>query len=335
MTKKKAVLTVTEDLSGLFNGKSERFGGKVKKAKLLKEGDKDRLTIEKALATVTRQMEISGNRPRTISDYNIYVMHFIGTVRTTYVDELNADHIYEWLAIMDVSKQTKLTRLKCLKAFLSRCFDNGWIERKFWRPINIKVDNIVKEGAAERDINILLSVLNLNDFVQLRDATALLLMYKTGLRINTIVHLENRHIDLENNLMKIDGSIIKNHDQLLLPIDGTLNRLLTVLLNQNEAIRTEYHRENNYVFITKQGGIIATSQTHNNIQKRLNKYAKEYGLKNINPHALRRGFAKNLLEKGANIAHISKALGHSNLAVTSQYLHLDKEEVAENLRKFL
>ncbi|GAM12118.1 tyrosine-type recombinase/integrase [Mesobacillus selenatarsenatis] len=335
MTKKKAVLTVTEDLSGLFNGKSEQFGGKVEKAKLLKERDTDRLTIEKALATVTRQMEISGNRPRTISDYNIYVKHFIGTVRTTYVDELNSDHIYEWLAIMDVSKQTKLTRLKCLKAFLSRCFDNGWIERKFWRPINIKVDNIVKEGAAERDINILLSVLNLNDFVQLRDATALLLMYKTGLRINTIVHLENRHIDLENNLMKIDGSIIKNHDQLLLPIDGTLNRLLTVLLNQNEAIRKEYQRENNYVFITKQGGIIATSQTHNNIQKRLNKYAKEYGLKNINPHALRRGFAKNLLEKGANIAHISKALGHSNLAVTSQYLHLDKEEVAENLRKFL
>jgi integrase len=89
------------------------------------------------------------------------------------------------------------------------------------------------------------------------------------------------------------------------------------------------------VFITKQGGIIATSQTHNNIQKRLNKYAKEYGLKNINPHALRRGFSKSLLEKGANIAHISKALGHSNLAVTSQYLHLDKEEVVENLRKFL
>ncbi|MGD7021499.1 tyrosine-type recombinase/integrase [Rossellomorea vietnamensis] len=336
MTKKKAILTVTEDLSGLFEEKkSEHANTKVKKASRSKERNTDRLTLEKALTTITRQMEISGNRPRTISDYNVYVKHFAQTITIKYVDQLNADHVYEWLASMDVSKQTKLTRLKCLKAFLSRCFDNGWIERKFWRPINIKVDNVVKEGAAEQDIKVLLSVLDLNDFVQLRDATAALLMFKTGLRINTIVHLENRHIDFENNLLRIDGSIVKNHDQLLLPIDNTLNRMLTVLIKQNAAIRNEYGKDNSYVFITKQGGIIATSQSHNNIQKRLNKYAKEYGLKNINPHALRRGFAKSLLGKGASIADISKALGHSNLAVTSQYLHLDKEEVAESLRKFL
>ncbi|AFJ62994.1 integrase/recombinase [Bacillus velezensis YAU B9601-Y2] len=53
---------------------------------------------------------------------------------------------------MNVSNQTKLTRLKCLKAFLSRCFDNGWIEIKFWKTINIKVDQKVKEGDAEREV---------------------------------------------------------------------------------------------------------------------------------------------------------------------------------------
>lgn len=336
MAKKKTIFTVNEDFSGLFTDKlegAETRGSKI--AKRSNERGTDRFTIVKALATVTRQMEISGNRPRTISDYSIYVTHFTDTVKVKYIDELNAEHVYEWLAIMNVSNQTKLTRLKCLKAFLSRCFDNGWIESKFWRPINIKVDNVVKEGAAERDIKILLSLLDLGDFVQLRDATAALLMFKTGIRINTLVHLENRHIDLENNLLKIDGTIVKNHDQLLLPIDDNLNRLLSILMRQNDAIRKEYFQNNDYVFVTKQGGIIATSQTHNNIQKRLNKYSKDYGLKNISPHALRRGFAKNLLQKGANIAQISKALGHSNLAVTTQYLHLDKEEVAESLRKFL
>ncbi|MEH7343701.1 tyrosine-type recombinase/integrase [Bacillus sp. JJ1532] len=51
--------------------------------------------------------------------------------------------------------------------------------------------------------------------------------------------------------------------------------------------------------------------------KRLNKYSKQLCLKNINSHALQIGFAQNLLEKGANIARISKALGHGNLAVTT------------------
>jgi site-specific recombinase XerD len=160
-------------------------------------------------------------------------------------------------------------------------------------------------------------------------------MYKTGIRINTIVLLENKHIDFAEKLLRLDGAIMKNHDQLLLPFDETLERMLTILVSQNAAIRREYGARNEYVFITKQGGIISNSPTHNNIQKRLNKYAKQFGLKNINPHALRSGFAKSLLNKGANIAQISKALGHSNLAVTSQYLHLDKEEVAENLRKYL
>jgi site-specific recombinase XerD len=45
--------------------------------------------------------------------------------------------------------------------------------------------------------------------------------------------------------------------------------------------------------------------------------------------------AIGLLKKGANIVYISKVLGHSNLAVTSQYLHLYKAEVAENLLQFL
>ncbi|MDQ0174464.1 tyrosine-type recombinase/integrase [Bacillus chungangensis] len=323
MTKKKQILTVNEDLSDIFAiPKTSR-------------PESDRLTIEKALATVTRQMEISGYRERTISDYNVYVKHFRKTLKIDYIDEITNDSIYDWLASMDVSPQTKLTRVKCLKAFLSRCFDNGWITVRFWKTVKVKVDSNVKEGATENNINALLSVLDLGDFVQLRDATAALLMYRTGIRIKTIAQLENKHIDFEEKLLRLDGAIMKNHEQLLLPFDDVLHRLLTVLIKQNDLIRREYRKDNTYVFITKQGGIIATSPSNNNIQKRLNKYAKQYGLKNINPHALRRGFAKSLLEKGAKITDISRALGHSNLAVTSQYLHLDKEEVAENLRKYL
>jgi len=316
MAKKKSVFTITEDLNNLFIERSAQSKSKP-------EG----LTIDNALMTITRQMEVSGNRPRTISDYSIHVNHFKDTTGLAYLSDITAERIYDWLSLMDVSNQTKLIRLKCLKAFLSRCFYNGWLERQFWKTITIRVDINVKEGAAERDIRTLLSLLNLGDFVQLRDATAALLMFKTGIRINTIVHLENRHIDFTEKLLRLDGAIMKNHDQLLLPFDNTLHRLLNVLVRQNDAIRQEYSVQNNYVFITKQGGVISNSPTHNNIQKGLNKYSKEFGLRNINPHALRRRFAKSLLNKGANIAGISKALGHSNLAVTTQYLHLDKEEV--------
>ncbi|MED2922910.1 hypothetical protein P4324_12760 [Bacillus thuringiensis] len=53
---------------------------------------------------------------------------------------------------MNVSNQTKLTRLKCLKAFLGRCHDNGWIDINFCLNVKIKVDMPVKKGATDREI---------------------------------------------------------------------------------------------------------------------------------------------------------------------------------------
>jgi integrase/recombinase XerD len=325
MTRKKKALTVQADLSEIF------VSDQTKPTRTYAEG----FTVEKALSAVIRQMKAAGLRERTISDYETYVNDFIEKTGVEILNQITADDVYAWLASMDVSNQTKLTRLKCLKAFFSRCFNNGWIESKFWNSIRIKVDNPVKEGATDKEINILLSMLDLTDFVQLRDATAVLLMYQTGIRVGTLARLENKHINFETNLLKIDGGIIKNHESIFLPFDDVLARLLTVLIQQNDLVRKENRVKNELVFITTRGTTVISSPTNNVITKRLNKYSRDFGLKNISPHALRRGFAKNLLKKGANIALISKALGHSDLAVTTRYLHLDKAEVAENLRKFL
>ncbi|WP_088006579.1 tyrosine-type recombinase/integrase [Indiicoccus explosivorum] len=335
MTRKNNAFTVTEDLTGLFAKGAGHAQVKPQATPQAKEAKPQAMTIDAALATVTRYMETTGYRPRTISDYNMHVTHFARITGTTHLAELEASHIYDWLASMDVSNQTKLTRLKCLKAFLGRCFDNGWLASKFWRAVTVRVDSPVKQGAAMKDIETLLRLLDLSDFIQLRDAAALLLMAQTGLRVSTVARLEAPHIDLDERLLKIDGGIIKNHQRLFLPLSDDLTRLLGVLMRQNDAIRKHYGIRNDYLFITRRGGCIVTSPTNNNIQKRLNKYARQYGLKNINPQALRRGFAKNLLDKGAHIALISKALGHADIEVTTRYLYMDKEDVAENLRDYL
>lgn len=329
------MLDVKVDVKDLLGGiKSDSSNAPKKKEKLIAVPSNS-ITITDALDTITRQMRVSGYRSRTISDYILHVEHFQSVTKVRYVAEISANTIYRWLDSMDVSNQTKLTRLKCLKAFLSRCFDNRWIEMKFWKTINIKVDQKVKEGATEHEVNVLLSLLDLGNFIQLRDAVAVLVMFKTGIRINTLVQLEERHIDFRNNVLNLEGSIMKNHQQIKLPFDNMLKRLLEVLIQHNAVIRREYGKSNSLLFITKYGDVISNSPNHNNIQKRLNKYAKMYDLKNINPHALRRGFAKSLLDKGANVAVISKALGHSDISVTTKYLHLDVDEVASNLRSYL
>nr|WP_245827674.1 site-specific integrase [Paenisporosarcina indica] len=151
-----------------------------------------------------------------------------------------------------------------------------------------------------------------------RDTVAILTMYKTGIRIQTLGELKERHIDYENPSINLDGSILKNHKFLKLQI-----------------VRSYYNTENTNIIITQNGLPINNSKTSNNaISKQLNKYSKRFGLENINAHAIRRGYAKKLLDAGASIAIISKALGYSDLGVTTQYLDLDVKEVATSLRDY-
>lgn len=272
MTKRKGLLDINVDVKKLLSERNKPVSdisktclspSRVTFDSLPTEKDTDtRISVKIALEVITRQMTISGNRSRTISDYVLHVSHFQSVTHVKHISDISADSIYNCLDSMNVSNQTKLTRLKCLKAFLSRCFDNRWIEIKFWKTINIKVDQKVKEGATEHEVEVLLSLLDLGNFVQLRDAVAVLLMYKTGVRINTVVQLEERHVDFKNNVLDLEGSIMKNHQHIKLPFDDLLEKLLQVLINHNSVIRREYGKNNSLLFITKYGDVISTSSTH-------------------------------------------------------------------------
>ncbi|EIF14155.1 integrase/recombinase [Bacillus sp. 5B6] len=87
-------------------------------------------------------------------------------------------------------------------------------------------------------------------------------MFKTGVRINTLSQLEERHIDFNNSVLNLEGSIMKNHQQRKLPFDDLLKRLLEVLIKQNAFIRKRYRKSNSLLFITKYGDPISSSSTH-------------------------------------------------------------------------
>lgn len=69
---------------------------------------------------------------------------------------------------------------------------------------------------------------------------------------------------------------MKNHKNLKLPLDEQLIELYKVLIEQNRKIRTYYKQDNDFLFITRRGGMINSRSTNNAISKQLTKYAKEY-----------------------------------------------------------
>ena len=307
----------------------------VRRSQKNSEENKEGLLIVDALEIVFQQMRVAGNRQRTIESYHYIFKQFVEYNELEFVEDIAIDTIYNYLSSLQVTQQTKLIRLKSIKAMLSKFYNNGWFKKKFWSSIHIKIDKQVKKGANVDDVDTLLSLIDQTTFVGFRDSVAILTMYSTGIRIRTLGELKESHVDFDNLTLNLDGSTLKNHQFLKLPISQELAKMFKDLIHLNENIKQYYGQENKNIFITQNGLPMNTSKSSNcAISKQLNKYSKRFGLENINAHAIRRGYAKNLLDKGANIALISKALGHSDLAVTTKYLHLDIDEVVSSLRTF-
>ncbi|WP_019414163.1 hypothetical protein [Paenisporosarcina sp. TG20] len=104
------------------------------------------MTVEKALSIVHQQMKLNGYRERTLNDYNLIFNQFAEAVKIQYLEDINVNSIYKWFESMNVSQSTKSTRLKCLKAVLRKCYNNGWYQSKFWLTVQIKLDKKVKQG---------------------------------------------------------------------------------------------------------------------------------------------------------------------------------------------
>ena len=332
MTRKKDAYMIDEDLSDVIFGKDSSNASNSNGISKDRRG----ISVLEALEIVIKQMEQEGKRPRTIKDYDTHVRHYVKTLGIDDISEVSSDSVYEWLSSMKVADSTKLIRLKCLRAFFERCNIRGWLPDPWWRNIKIKVSSPVKKSADERDILFVLSMLDLSDFIQLRDAVAILTLYQTGIRIETAALLREKHVDINGRALRLGGDIMKNHNALILPIDERLARLLSVLIEQNKKVRREKRTNNDYVFITAQGEPSLKTPTNNNIARRINAYRKEYKLDNFSAHAIRRAYAYNLYKRsGRDLALVSKALGHSDFSVTSRYLDLGAEEVADDLRKYL
>lgn len=295
------------------------------------------MSIEQAIEIVNRQMQLQGLRQKTLLAYNQTIQKYVEFLNIKTVDDINKNGLMDYLESLDhLDRTTKANRFRFVSAILTRFHENGLIKgEKFWKDIKIKVDKKVKKAADEKELEILLSLIDTSTWIGWRDVTVLLLLYRTGIRIHTLTSLKEENISFNEKALVLSGEIMKNGRVLKLPLDDELLMLLDRLIKQNHEVRKRYKEKNDYVFITKSGKPTVNNYSHNNaISKRINAYSKKYGL-SISPHKIRRLFATNLVRKKVPLAIISKALGHSSYEVTQRYIEMDVDEVADSLREYL
>ncbi|MCB7128459.1 MAG: tyrosine-type recombinase/integrase, partial [Candidatus Brocadiales bacterium] len=83
-------------------------------------------------------------------------------------------------------------------------------------------------------------------------------------------------------------------------------------------------------FLTKSGRPLRRED----VWRIVKNYAKKAGIKEISPHGLRHSFATHLLERGADLRSVQEMLGHSNIATTQTYTHIERQHLKHIHKKF-
>jgi site-specific recombinase XerD len=70
------------------------------------------------------------------------------------------------------------------------------------------------------------------------------------------------------------------------------------------------------VFVNRVGGRIGAAM----LGRLVRDYGQAAGIPQLHPHSLRHACATHLLQGGADIAHVQKILGHSQITTTAEYV---------------
>ena len=155
-----------------------------------------------------------------------------------------------------------------------------------------------------------------------RNLAILLLLRHTGIRVGELCNL--RLGDVTTSERK--GSLLvrgKGDKDRVLPLNADVRQALDAY----RAVRPTV--SDDHLFIGQRGEPLQPEA----VQLIVRKYAQRAGLPGVTPHSLRHSFAKHVLDAGADLATVSRLLGHERLETTAIYTQPTTRDLDEAVRR--
>jgi len=174
-----------------------------------------------------------------------------------------------------------------------------------------EVQKIFKVAYAERDK---LETSDTAYLLKCRDIAVLELLFATGIRVSELSELKRENINLHTGVISINGKGSKER------IIRVCNDEVLKVLNNYQKLFENQIQESGFFFINRLGKKLSDQS----IRYIIKYYSKEASInKNITPHTFRHTFATLLLEEDVDIKYIQHFLGHSSIATTQIYTHVN------------
>ncbi len=161
----------------------------------------------------------------------------------------------------------------------------------------------------------------------IRDRAMFELLYAAGLRASELVGAKAGDVEFEVGYINVFGKGSKGR---VVPLNDTAISAVKVYYQTARPAMLK-GRQSNFLFVTRRGG----GMTRQSFWKIIKKYALKAGIKkDVSPHVLRHSFATHLLEHGADLRAVQMMLGHSDIATTQIYTHVEVSRLKKLHKEF-
>ena len=161
---------------------------------------------------------------------------------------------------------------------------------------------------------------------ELFDHAILELLYGCGLRVSECCDLTLNQIHLDQSFLRVIG---KGDKERMVPMN---RRSVKSIRQYLDLVRSSWAAKRSpYVFINPHGKPVSRQYIHTMIKRKL----REEGLdESLSAHSFRHSFATHLLDGGADLRVVQEMLGHSDIATTQIYTHVQNKRLKQAYEQF-
>ncbi len=189
----------------------------------------------------------------------------------------------------------------------------------------IKVDKSHIETYNEQELKMLLKKPNVKkcSFTEYQCWVMTNFLFSTGVRQRSLMHIQIKDLDFDNNVVYVN--VTKNRKPLIVPLNQTMVNILSEYLKHRQ-----HKTDDDFLFCNVFGQQLVKSTCYHMLYD----YNKRRGVATTGIHRYRHTFAKQWILNGGNVVSLSKLLGHSNLEITQNYIHLLVSDISKQVDEF-
>ena len=218
------------------------------------------------------------------------------------------------------SPYTQARRISGLKSFFNFLVFENYIKTSPAELIESpKLGRKLPEILDVKEIELIMSKINLTDFIGCRNRAILETLYGSGLRVSELINLNISNIFNNENLIKVIG---KGKKERLVPLGNYSKQYINLYIKKYRSKLNISSASSDILFLNRRGSKISREMIYLIIKD----IVKTSGIKkSISPHTFRHSFATHLLENGADLKVIQVLMGHESITTTEIYTHLDNK----------